>query len=161
MYLRAYMIIRLLFFKEFVISDSSINLNRALRTLILSGEGNNGDYDLRKLPHADFGALIEEGGIKLAARDIYKGSFSESLRIAQNNKKHVDKPSEEYTRLIDGLCKEENIYWWNAEKVSHEFTEKIRDALKKEFSAPINAYLKELSYRLSDEEILTYDIMIF
>lgn len=158
-YLRAYMIIRLLFFKEFVISDSSINLNRALRTLILSGEGNNGDYDLRKLPHADFGELIEEGGIKLAARDIYKGSFSESLRIAQNNKKHVDKPSEEYTRLIDGLCKEENIYWWNAEKVSHEFTEKIRDALKKEFSAPINAYLKELSHRLSDEEILTYNMV--
>lgn len=108
-YLRAYMIIRLLFFKEFVISDSSINLNRALRTLILSGEGNNGDYDLRKLPHADFGELIEDGGIKLAARDIYKGSFSESLRIAQNNKNMSISPVKNTRDLLTGFVKKKTF----------------------------------------------------
>ena len=89
-YLRAYIIIRLLFFDEFVISDSSINLNRALRTLISTKEGGSGIYDLKKVPQADFGKLLESGLIKLAARDIYKGNFSERLRIAQNDKEYVD-----------------------------------------------------------------------
>lgn len=158
MYLRAYMMMRLFFFREFVISDSSINLNRALRTLILRDEGKN-KYDLRKLPPADFGELIKDGTIKLAARDVYKGSFSESLRNAQNNKKLVDKPSAKYTRLIDEICREENIYWWNEARVSQMFTTKIRENMKQQFSDEVNFFLRDLSNRLSDYEILDYNIV--
>lgn len=159
-YLRAYIMIRLLLFDEVVISDSSINLNRALRTLILESEG-KGKYNLKGLPPKDeFGKLIEKGNIKLAARDIYKGNFSERLREAQNNKKHVDLPSEEYTKLIDELCKkEENIYWWNADKVSQKFTQKFRKELETEFSREINIFLRELSDCLSDYETLTYNMV--
>lgn len=158
-YLRAYIIIRLLFFDEFVISDSSINLNRALRTLISAKEGGSENYDLKKLPQADFGELLESGLIRLAARDIYKGNFSERLRIAQDDKEYVDKPGAEYTEIIDGLCKEEKIYWWSAEEISKTFTMNIRDALKREYSDSINLFLKDLSNRLSDREILTYNIV--
>ena len=156
-YLRAYIIARLLFFHELVISDSSVNLNRALRTLI-SADENKGIYDLRK-ELSDFKYLIENGNIKLAARDIYKDNFSESLRNAQNNKKRVDLPGKAYTELIDGICREENIYWWNAERVSQMFTQKIRDELKKECADYINIFLKDLSNRLSDQEILTYNMV--
>lgn len=159
-YLRAYIMIRLLLFDEVVVSDSSINLNRALRTLILEEEG-GGKYNLNGLPWKDeFSKLIEKGHIKLAARDIYKGNFSERLREAQNNKKHVDLPSEKYTKLIDELCnKDDNIYWWNAEKVSQKFTQKFRDNLKTEFSREINIFLRELSNCLSDYETLTYNMV--
>lgn len=158
LYLRAYIIIRLLFFHEFVISDSSINLNRALRTLILSDEG-KGFYDLSKLPEADFGKLIEDGSIKLAARDICRGNFSDRLRDIQSNKKRVDLPSEKYTRYIDEICNEENIYWWNAEQISKMFTKNIRKKLEIPYADNINLYLKELSNRLSNEEILTYNMV--
>lgn len=158
LYLRAYIIIRLLFFHEFVISDSSINLNRALRTLILEHEG-NGFYDLSKLPEADFGKLIESGSIKLAARESCRGNFSDRLREIQSDKKRVDLPSEKYTNYIDGICSEENIYWWNEEQVSKMFTKKIRKKLETPFSDNINLYLRELSNRLSDKEILTYNIV--
>lgn len=158
-YLRAYIMMRLLFFKELVISDSSINLNRALRTLILQDEGGS-RYDYRKLPRkADFAKLIKEGSIKLAARDDYKGSFSQSLRNAQNNKKYVDFPSEKYTRMIDEICKEENIYWWNEKEVSQMFTKKIRRNLEQQYSDEINLFLRVLSNRLSSQEILTYDMV--
>lgn len=156
MYLRAYIMIRLLFFEEFVISDSSINLNRALRTLILQDEGKN-KYDLRNLPPADFDKLIINGTIKLAARDTYKGSFSESLRNAQKGKKYVDKPSQKYTRMIDEICKEENIYWWNEDKLSEMFTKKIRANFEKEYSDEINFFLRDLSNRLSIYEKLEYN----
>ncbi len=158
-YLRAYMIVRLLFYHELVISDSSINLNQALRTLILADENKTGVYDLSKLPHADFGDLIEKGFIKLAVRDIYKGSFSERLRAEQLGKKYVDKPSEQYTEFIDTICKEENIYWWNAEEVSRMFTRKIRKEFETEYSDEMNLYLRELSNRLSNQEILTYSMI--
>lgn len=157
-YLRAYIMMRLLFFKELVISDSSINLNRALRTLILQDEGGQ-HYDYRKLPPADFAELIKKGSIKLAARDDYKGSFSQSLRNAQSNKKHVDIPSEKYTRLIDEICKEENIYWWNEKEVSQMFTKNIRRNLEQQYSDAINLFLRDLSNRLRGHEILTYDII--
>lgn len=156
-YLRAYIIARLLLCRELVISDSSINLNRALRTLISASES-EGIYDLREV-QSDFKCLIENGNIKLAARDIYKGNFSDSLRIAQNNKENVDKPGKAYTDLIDGICREENIYWWNADEVSQMFTEKIRDELKREYADYINIFLKDLSNRLSDQEILTYNMV--
>lgn len=158
LYLRAYMMIRLFFFEEFVISDSSINLNRALRTLILAEEGGN-KYDLRKLPPADFGELIKDGSIKLAARDIYKGSFSDALRNAQNNKKRVDLPGARYTGMIDEICKEENIYWWNEDEVTQMFTTKIRDSLKMQYSDEVNFFLRDLSNRLSNQETLTYNIV--
>lgn len=158
MFLRAYIMIRLLFFEEFVISDSSINLNRALRTLILPDEGKN-KYDLRKLPPADFGELIKNGSIKLAVRDIYKGSFSERLRDAQKNKKRVNKPSETYTKMIDEICNEENIYWWNKDKVSQTFTENIREHLDKQFSDEINLFLRDLKNRLSTYEKLEFNIV--
>lgn len=159
-YLRAYIMIRLLLFEEVVISDSSINLNRALRTLILKDEG-KGKYNLKGLPPKDeFSKLIEKGNIKLAARDIYKGNFSERLREAQNNKKRVDLPSKEYTELIDELCKkDDNIYWWNADEVSQKFTQKFRGELKEEFSREINIFLRDLSDRLSDHETLTYNMV--
>lgn len=158
LYLRAYMMIRLFFFEEFVISDSSINLNQALRTLILREEGGL-KYDLRKLPPADFGELIKDGSIKLAARDIYKGSFSDALRNAQNKKKRVDLPSAKYTGMIDEICKEENIYWWNEDIITQMFTTKIRDSLKMQYSDEVNFFLKDLSNRLSNQETLTYNIV--
>lgn len=162
LYLRAYMMIRLFFFEEFVISDSSINLNRALRTLILEEEGWN-KYDLRNLPPADFGELIKDGSIKLAARDIYKGSFSDALRNAQKNKTRVDLPSEKYTRMIDEICKEENIYWWNADVIAQMFTTKIKDSLRDsmemQHSDKVNVFLRDLSDRLSSQEILTYNFV--
>lgn len=157
-YLRAYIIMRLLFFKEFVISDSSINLNRALRTLILQSEGGI-HYDYRKLPPADFAELIKAGSIKLAARDDYKGCFSQSLRNAQNNKKGVDLPSEQYSSMIDEICKEENIYWWNEKDVSQMFTKKIRKSLEQQYSDEINLFFKSLLNHLSGEEILTYNMV--
>lgn len=157
-YLRAYIIMRLLFFKEIVISDSSINLNRALRTLILQEEGRQ-HYDYRNLPPADFAKLIENGSIKLAARDIYRGNFSRSLRDAQSNKKRVDLPSEKYTRLIDERCREREIYWWNEKEVSRMFTKKIRMNLGQQYSDEINSFLRHLSNRLSGQEILTYNIV--
>lgn len=157
-YLRAYIMIRLFFFEEFVISDSSINLNQALRTLILAEEG-RGSYDLRNLPPADFGELIKNGTIKLAARDIYKGDFADALRNAQNNKRHVTLPSAKYTEMIDAICKEENIYWWNEDIVTQMFTEKIRDYLQGEYSDEVNYFLRDLMQRLSNQETLTYDIV--
>lgn len=157
-YLRAYIMMRLLFYKEFVISDSSINLNRALRTLILQDEGGR-HYDYRKLPPPDFAELIKEGAIKLAARDDYKGSFSQGLRDAQSDKKRVDLPSEQYTKMIDEICKEENIYWWNQKEVSRMFTKNIRRYLEQQYSDEINIFLRNLSNRLSDQEILTYNIV--
>ena len=157
-YLRAYIMIRLFFFEEFVISDSSINLNKALRTLILQDEGKN-KYDLRHLPPADFGELINSGSIRLAARDIYKGSFSNSLRNAQNNKKGVDFPSKKYTELIDEICKEKYIYWWNEDRVSYMFTKKIRENMEQQYSDEINYFLRNLSNRLSNKEILTYNMV--
>ena len=158
-YLRAYIIMRLLFFKELVISDSSINLNRALRTLILRDEGGQ-LYDYRRLPkESDFAKLIKEGSIKLAARDDYRGSFSQSLRNAQSNKKRVDFPSREYTELIDEICKEENIYWWNEKEVSQMFTKNIRRNLEQQYSDEINLFLRDLSNRLSGQEILTYNMV--
>lgn len=167
LYLRAYMMIRLFLFEEFVISDSSINLNRALRTLILEEEGKNEygkrKYDLRNLPPADFGELIKDGSIKLAARDIYKGNFSDALRNAQGNKTRVDLPSEKYTRMIDEFCKEENIYWWNADVIAQMFTTKIKDSLRDsmemQHSDKVNVFLRDLSDRLSSQEILM--IIIF
>lgn len=157
-YLRAYIIMRLLFFKELVISDSSINLNRALRTLISRDEGGQ-HYDYRNLPQADFAELIKEGSIKLAARDDYKGSFSQSLRNAQSNKKRVDSPSREYTEMIDEICKEENIYWWNEKEVSQMFTQNIRKNLEQQYSDEVNLFLRDLSNRLSGQEILTYNMV--
>lgn len=158
-YLRAYIIMRLLFFKELVISDSSINLNRALRALILQSEG-GGHYDYRKLPPADFEELIQVGAIKLAARDDYKGSFSQSLRNAQNNKIGLDFPTEQYSSMIDEICKEENIYWWNEKEVSKMFTKKIRESFEQQqYSDGVNLFLRNLSNRLRGEEILTYNMV--
>ncbi len=160
-YLRAYIIIRLLFFDEFIISDSSINLNRALRTLIDSGERKR-TYDLRKVPEADFGELIRNGSIKLAARDIYKNDFFRSFSDRQMNKKLVDLPGENYTKIMNELCNglcEEDIYWWNEKRVSQMFTKNIRDELKTEFSDDINLFLRELSNRLSNHDVLTYNMV--
>ena len=157
-YLRAYIMMRLLFFKELIISDSSINLNRALRTLISQDEGGQ-HYDYRNLPQADFAELIKEGSIKLASRDDYKGSFSQSLRNVQSNKKRVDLPSRKYTEMIDEICKEENIYWWSEKEVSQMFTKNIRRNLEQQYSDEISLFLRDLSNRLSGQEILTYNMV--
>ncbi len=157
-YLRAYIIINLFFFKELVISDTSINLNQALRTLILCKEGER-VYDLRRCATADFDWLISEGYIKLAARDIFRGNISESLREAQKKNKNVEKPSLKYSKFIDQICKDDNIYWWNASEISSIFTAKIRKELETSYSDDINLLLRKLREKLSDKEALTYNMV--
>lgn len=164
-YLRAYIIVRLIFFRQFVISDSAVNLNRAFRTLLLTGEG-EGHYDLSPLPSADFEWLVREGFIRFAARDIYKGNFSERLRVAQQNKIKVDLPSKEYSYLIGQIHKDENTYWWSLDEVSEMFTSKFKDELNNRLlrwdsvdSNKVKSTLSELSKSLVDEETITYNMV--
>ncbi len=161
-YLRAYIMTSLCFEPYFVISDTSINLNKAFRTLV--------DYDERDEymtddlpPNADFDWLIRTGHIRFAARDTYKGNFSEALQLFERKlKKKVDLPGENYKKKIAEICSDEFIYWYNLDEVSHKFTSNFRrymdEALyRKTDVLPENQKLvQELIHRLSDEETFSY-----
>lgn len=160
-YLRAYIMASLCFEPRLVISDSAVNLNRAFRTLIDYEEG-AGNYKLEYLPKADFDWLIRNGHIRFAARDTYKGDFSEALRVSQKNMKGVDLPSERYTRRIDEICSNEYVYWYNLDDISHRFTYKFMNSIKDELKdANIlperEKLLRKLIYILSDKETITYN----
>lgn len=160
-YLRAYIMASLCFEPQFVVSDSAVNLNRAFRTLIDYDEG-AGNYKLEYLPKADFEWLIRNGHIRFAARDTYKGDFSEVLRVSQRNMKGVDLPSEKYTRGIDEICSNEYVYWYNLDEISHRFTAKFKNSIKEELKdANIlperEKLLRKLTYRISDKETITYN----
>lgn len=110
----------LCFEPQLVVSDSAVNLNRAFMTLIDFYEG-AGNYKLEYLHKADFEWLIRNGHIRFAARDTYKGDFSEALRMFQRNMKGVDLPSEKYTKRIDEICSNEYVYWYNLDEISHVY----------------------------------------
>ena len=161
-YLRAYIMASLCFEPHFVISDTSVNLNRAFRTLVDYDEGI--DFVKDDLPQkADFDELIREGHIRFAARDKYKGSFSDALRESQQKMTKVDLPSKKYTEMIDLICSDEYIYWYNIDKVSQRFTSKFRRLLDKALYEnrdilPENAKLiQNLIHRLSGKETVTYN----
>lgn len=161
-YLRAYIMASLCFEPQLIISDSSVNLNKAFRTLIDYRES-EGDYNLDYMPKADFETLIREGHIRFAARDTFKGNFSEALRVSQQGKQAVDVPSERYTKKIDEICSNEYVYWYNLKEISQLFTSKFKDSIGKELNrdAPIPLermkLLRELNDRLSDKETITYN----
>lgn len=160
-YLRAYIMASLCFEPQLVVSDSAVNLNRAFRTLIDYDEG-AGYYKLEYLPKADFEWLIRNGHIRFAARDTYKGDFSEALRMSQRNMKGVDLPSEKYTKRIDESCSNEYVYWYNLDDISHRFTSKFKNSIKDELQdANIlperEKLLRKLTYILSDKETITYN----
>lgn len=161
-YLRAYIMASLCFEPYFVISDTSVNLNRAFRTLVDYDEG--ADYMLDDLPReADFDKLIEEGHIRFAARDKYKGNFSDALRKSQEKMTEVDLPGKKYTEMIDGICSDEYVYWYNLDEISRRFTSKFKgfmdeDLYKNPNTLPENVkVLQNLIHRLSDEETVTYN----
>ena len=129
-YLRAYIMASLCIQPQFVLSDSAANLNRAFRTLIDVREAK--DYNLDYLPKADFDLLISEGHIRFAARDNYKGRFSDGLREAQEKMKTVDQPNERYTKHLDEICSDDQVYWFNLKKISRMFTKNFREGIEKE-----------------------------
>lgn len=161
-YLRAYIIASLCFEPHFVISDTSIILNRALRTLIDYDE--SGKYATNDLPeNADFDWLIRTGHIRFAARDTYKGNFSGALRTFRGKAKYkADLPDESYIKKIEEISSDEYVYWYDLNDVSHKFTSNFRknmdDKLYKEADIlPENEkLLRELIHRLSDEETFAY-----
>lgn len=161
-YLRAYIMASLCFEKNLVISDTSVSLNKAFRTLIDYDEG--AEYKLEDLPQkADFHELIGKGHIRFAARDIYRGNFSDALRKPQEKMKRVDKPSEQYIKLIDSICSDKYVYWYNLDRVSRKFTSNFKYHLNHELydnpnTIPEDAkLLQKLIRRLSDEEKITYN----
>lgn len=129
-YLRAYIMASLCIEPQFVLSDSAANLNRAFRTLVDVREAK--DYNLNYLPKADFDWLISEGHIRFAARDKYKGCFSDGLRKAQEKMKTVDQPRERYTKRLDEICSDSQVYWFNLEKISGMFTNNFREGIEEE-----------------------------
>ena len=170
-FLRAYIMASLCFEPYFVISDTSLVLNKAFRTLIDYREG--AGYDLsdlsekNDLPNTDFAELILNGHIGFATRDIYKENFFESLRASQKKMKDVDLPNKRYIKMIDDMCSNNNVrkYCYNLDKISHMFTNKFKNSLNDELYEnhnilPENAkLLQKLIRRLSDEEILTYNMV--
>ena len=161
-YLRAYIMASLCLQPQLIITDSAANLNRAFRTLIDHREG-EGYYNLDYIPKADFDWLIREGHIRFAARNEFRGNFSEALRVSQQGKQAVDLPSEKYTRMIDEISSDKYIYWYDLEKVSQEFTSKFKSAIKHELEkdAPISVerakLLRSLNDRFSNEQKITYN----
>lgn len=161
-YLRAYIMASLCFEPYFVISDTSVNLNRAFRTLVDYNE--SGAYKTTDLPEkADFDRLIETGHIRFAARDTFKGNFSDTLRIFEGKpKKKFDLPSEEYIEKITGISSNDHVYWYNLDKVSHKFTSNFRNAMDKKLYRDADILpehgklLRMLIHRLSGEETFTY-----
>lgn len=161
-YLRAYIMASLCFEPYFVISDTSVNLNRAFRTLVDYEEGLQVAWD--DLPDkADFDILIKTGHIRFAARDKYKGHFSDALRKSQEKMTDVDLPGKNYTEKIDEISSDKYVYWYNLDEISRRFTSKfIRfmndDLYKNHNILPENAkVLEKLIRRLSDEEFITYN----
>lgn len=158
-YLRAYIMASLCIEPQFVLSDSAANLNRAFRTLVDVREAK--DYNLSYLPKADFDWLISEGHIRFAARDDYKGRFSDGLREAQKKMETVDQPSERYTKRLDEICSDNQVYWFNLKKISGMFTNNFREGIKKELSSPDLSLRRErmigqLMNRLADQETYKY-----
>lgn len=161
-YLRAYIMASLCFEPYFVISDTSVNLNRAFRTLVDYKEGAR--YALEELPmEADFGRLIKEGHIRFAARDKYKGNFSVALRKSQEKMRNVDLPGKNYTEMLDEISSDEYIYWYNLDEISQRFTSKFRFLMNQHLYEDPNTLpdeaevLQKLIHRLSGEEVITYN----
>jgi len=161
-YLRAYIMASLCFESPFIVSDSSVNLNKAFRSLIDYRES-KGDYNLDFLPKADFKELICKGYIRFAARRPFEGNFFEALRVSQQGKEAVDLPSERYTRMIDEICPNEYVYDYSLDTVSQLFTSKFKDSIWHELNhdAPIPLerarLLQKLNDWLSDNETITYN----
>ena len=159
-YLRAYIMASLCFEPQLVVSDSTVNLNRAFRTLITNNEG-DGNYNLDYVPDPDFDWLIKEGHIRFAARDTFEGNFSEALRESQMGKRNVTPPSVAYTRMIDEICSNEYVYWYSLDEVSKRFTSKFMGSIKKDLNndnIPLEwvGLFRELISRLSDKETIKY-----
>lgn len=160
-YLRAHIMASLCFEPQFIVSDSSVNLNRAFRTLIDYRES-EGNYNLDYMPKADFEELIREGHIRFAARDNFRGDFSGALRVSQQKKQAVDLPSERYTKKIDEICSNEYVYWYNLKEISQLFTSKFRDSVERELNQDTQTpperlkLLRKLNNRLSDKETIEY-----
>ena len=161
-YLRAYIMVSLYFEPHLVISDTSVNLNRAFRTLVDDREG--AGYTLEDLPQdADFDRLIQKGHIRFAARDRYRGNFSDALRVSQEKMKGVDLPGERYTKRIDEICSDKYVYWYNLDAISRKFTLNFKRRMEKDLydnpnTLPENAkLLQRLIRRLADEETITYN----
>lgn len=158
-YLRAYIMASLCMEPQFVLSDSAANLNRAFRTLVDVREAK--DYNLNYLPKADFDWLISEGHIRFAARDNYKGRFSDGLREAQEKMETVDQPSERYTKRLDEICSDNHVYWFNLKKISGMFTNNFREGIEKELGSPDLSPRRErmigqLMDRLAGQETYKY-----
>lgn len=158
MYLRAYIMASLCIEPQFVVSDSAANLNKAFRTLVDIREGEG--YNLNYLPKSDFEWLISEGHIRFAARDKYKGNFSEGLREAQKKMKRVDQPSERYTKRLDEICSNDRVYWFDLEEISKKFTENFQKGIEEALIDPgitlrREWLIEQLMDRLADQE--TYD----
>lgn len=121
-----------------------------------------GDYNLDYMPKADFGDLIREGHIRFATREKFKGNFSEALRVSQQDMQAVDVPSERYTKMIDEICSNEYVYWYNLDEVSQLFTSKFKDSIREELNqdSPIPLkrvkLLRMLNDWSSDKEAIKY-----
>lgn len=158
-YLRAYIMASLCIEPQFVLSDSAANLNRAFRTLVDVREAKG--YNLNYLPKADFNWLISEGHIRFAARDKYRGCFSDGLRKAQKDMKTVDQPSEQYTKHLDEICSDSQVYWFNLENVSRMFTNNFREGIEAELGSPDlpprrEWAIRQLMDQLADRETYKY-----
>lgn len=160
--LRAYIIASLCFEPKLVITDTAAILNQAFRSLIDKREGP--DYNMETLPVPDFAWLISEGHIEFASRDNYYGNFSDLLRDFREKKKNVDLPNEEYAEKLDAIYRDKYMHKYDIEEASKLFTFNFRDQVKKELN-DINTLpertkiLRDITYVLSDKEILTYNLI--
>lgn len=161
-YLRAYIMASLCFEPKLVVTDTAAILNKAFRTLIDKKEGP--DYNWEYLPETeDFDWLISEGHIEFAARKGYSGLFSDLAREFRE-KQRVDLPSGEYTEKIDEIYRNKNIHKYDIGEASKEFTFNFRKQIRKESEdhntlPEMTKILQDLTYILSDKEILTYNMV--
>lgn len=167
-YLRAYIMATLCFTKQLVVTDTAISLNRAFRTLIYNGE-ESGNYISKKneykdllLYPTDFSWLIEEGYIRVAARDDFT-KFSDLFEKELKGKKHVDKPSEEYLEWIDKICPRERMQKYSKNEAFINFSSTCRKEIDRKLndnniSLEREKLLRNFLYRLSDKETFTYSI---
>lgn len=106
--LRAYMNARLLLFPKMYLADSDINNNGALRHLIVPTKDKEYMSKNPDLP-CDYAELIKSGCIVATVRDdVELGNFSSTLFEIQKHSKHIDLPSERYTKIIQELFKSPN-----------------------------------------------------
>lgn len=160
-YLRAHIMASLCFNPQFVVSDTTVNLNRAFRALFDYSEG-EGYYKIENVPKADFEWLVQEGHVRFAARENLKGNLFTKLRKSQLDKQAVDLPSEKYVRRIDEICSDQNIYWYALEDISKKFSSKFMDGITKELDGGSQipperaAMIRKVIRELSGKETFTY-----